>query len=145
MTRRRLGSMISVLAVLAGTTLAYGSNQDAQPSRAIFSANQAQRGATLFAEHCAPCHGVNLTGTDFGPGLSGADLTARWRNRSVGDLFTLIQTTMPLNSPGGLSAQQNADIVAFLLQRAGFPAGGSELRGEPTALALMKFAALSKR
>jgi mono/diheme cytochrome c family protein len=33
---------------------------------------------------------------------------------------------MPLTSPGGLSAAQNADIVAFMLKRAGFAAGNAD-------------------
>src|SRR5579862_6888353 len=94
----------------------------AQPGKSaadgIYTAAQATRGAALFTEHCAPCHGVDLTGTDFGPGLTDGELLARWRNRSVGDLFALMRSTMPLTSPGGLTASQNADLLAFILQRA---------------------------
>ena len=100
----------------------------------MYTEDQATRGAALYAEHCAPCHGVDLTGTDFGPGLSGAELRSRWRYRSLGELFSLMQSSMPVNSPGGLTAQQNADTLAFILQRAGFPPGSKELSGRADVL-----------
>ncbi len=34
---------------------------------------------------------------------------------------------MPWNSPGGLSREKDADILAFILKRGGVPAGASEL------------------
>ena len=100
----------------------------------IYTEAQAKRGAALYAEHCAACHGVALTGTDFAPGLTGAELRSRWRYRSLGDLFSLMQSTMPVNSPGGLTAQQNGDILAFILQRAEFPSGAKELSGRGDVL-----------
>lgn len=100
----------------------------------IYSSPQAARGAAYFAEHCAPCHGTDLTGTEYAPGLAAGELVARWQNRSIGDLFSLVRTTMPLNSPGGLTAQKNIDILAFILQRAGFPQGRTELSPEASFL-----------
>ena len=108
--------------------------QGASAADGVYTADQATRGAALYAEHCAPCHGVDLTGTDFGPGLTGAELRSRWQYRSLGELFSLMQSTMPLNSPGGLTPEQNADMLAFILQRAGFPAGAEELSGRADVL-----------
>jgi hypothetical protein len=34
---------------------------------------------------------------------------------------------MPADKPGSVSAQDNADIVAFLFSKNGFPAGAAEL------------------
>ncbi len=109
----------------------------------IYTAEQAKRGAPLYAEHCAPCHGVNLAGSDFGPGLTDRDLLSRWSFRSVGELFGLMQSTMPVNSPGGLSVEQNAAILAFLFQRAKFPAGTTELTGRMDVLNGIKLGGLA--
>ena len=49
-------------------------------------------------------------------------------------LFEYMRSAMPLNSPGGLSVQQNADILAFLLRTDGLPAGKSDLTPQPEAL-----------
>jgi hypothetical protein len=41
---------------------------------------------------------------------------------------------MPLDKPGRLSRQQNADVIAFLLKANGWPAGTVELPPDPPAL-----------
>jgi mono/diheme cytochrome c family protein len=118
---------LAAVFVCAGASLPALARTSQTASAGLYTAAQAARGGALYGEHCAPCHGGDLTGTDFGPGLSGAELRARWGRRSLGELFSLMQATMPVNSPGGLSMQQNADILAFLLQRAQFPSGAKEL------------------
>jgi hypothetical protein len=42
---------------------------------------------------------------------------------------------MPQNAPGSLSSQANADILAFMFQVNGFPAGKTELDRQAEALA----------
>jgi hypothetical protein len=56
----------------------------------------------------------------------------------VFDLFELLRTTMPDDNPGGLSAQQYKDIVAYILKTNGIPAGTDSLPGDPEALRLIK-------
>jgi hypothetical protein len=48
---------------------------------------------------------------------------------------------MPLNDPGTLSRQQNADILAFVLGRNAFPAGADDLPTEAAVLSRYKFLA----
>ena len=48
----------------------------------------------------------------------------------IGDFFDRVSQTMPLSSPGSLSAQQYADVVSFILQKSGAPAGTTELPSE---------------
>jgi S-disulfanyl-L-cysteine oxidoreductase SoxD len=93
----------------------------------VYTEAQAGRGEALYREHCENCHGAELAGTEFAPAIGGGDFTARWRTRTAGELFDLVRTTMPLSSPGGLSAQQNADLLAFLLRQGRFPSGKTEL------------------
>ena len=53
---------------------------------------------------------------------------------SVGDLYDRIRTSMPQNAPGSLKAEQNADVLAFILQKNGFPAGAQDLAAQGDAL-----------
>ena len=46
---------------------------------------------------------------------------------SVGDLFERTRTLMPSDRPGSLSGQTYADIMAFIAQKNGYPAGPKEL------------------
>ena len=129
---------LGLIVVMAALVAAVGERrsvftQEPGLSGTTYTAQQASRGSALYAAHCAQCHGVNLEGTDYAPGLQGPELLARWKHRSVRELLTLMQTTMPLTSPGGLSPQQNADILAFMLQRANVRAGQTEVAAIPLA------------
>ena len=92
-----------------------------------YTTAQAQRGELLYQENCAACHGAALAGDEFAPPLTGAAFLAKWQDREIGDLLDVMQNTMPQNSPGGLSRQQNADMLAFILQNTNVPAGNIEL------------------
>lgn len=121
------GALATALLLGADGWFTRAAAQPAPIAGAQYTAQQASRGGPLYAEHCAQCHGANLEGTDFAPGLQAPELFARWKHRTVAELLTVIQTTMPLTSPGGLSPQQNADVLAYMLQRAKVPAGTAEL------------------
>ena len=118
-------------AVLLAATL-----QTAGPSvwDGVYTADQTRRGETAYLQTCASCHGTALEGGDMTPPLVGGAFTANWNDLTVGDLFERIRTTMPLDKPGRLSRQQNADVIAFLLKANGWPAGTVELPPDPPAL-----------
>src|SRR5215467_1034807 len=96
----------------------------------VYTDDQAKRGEGLYSQYCASCHGPDLAGGEMAPGLTGGEFSSNWNDLSLGDLFERIRVSMPQNSPGSLSRQQNADILAFMLSKANVPAGSSEL---PTA------------
>src|SRR5258706_3947963 len=101
----------------------------------VYSEAQAKRGVEKYGQSCAKCHGPDLAGADVAPPLVGVEFNSGWNDLSVGDLFERLQVTMPADKPGSLSRQDNADIVAFLLTKNGFPAGDAEL---PTQAELLK-------
>jgi mono/diheme cytochrome c family protein len=102
---------------------------------AVYSDAQAKKGETAYSQYCAKCHGPDLMGADVAPPLSGVEFTSGWNDLTVGDLFERVRITMPADKPGSVSAQDNADIVAFMLSRNGFPAGPSDL---PTQAEVLK-------
>ena len=75
---------------------------------------------------------------------TGASFTARWGSGTLADLFTMMSTTMPQGSPGSLSPDDYASIVAFYLQRSGFPSGATDLPASAAALQAMRVSALPK-
>ena len=90
----------------------------------------AKRGAALYNQRCAMCHGVALMGSDEAPALTGVAFLANWNNLTVGDLAERIRVSMPPSNPGQLNRQQIVDVVTHLLSINGFPAGKAELGGE---------------
>jgi len=107
----------------------------------IYTEEQTKRGEPLYAQHCASCHGADLTGGEMAPALTGGDFKSTWNGLSIGDLFERMRISMPQNNPGSLSRAQNADILAFVLLKADFPAGKTDLATQTEVLKQIKFAA----
>jgi quinoprotein glucose dehydrogenase len=105
----------------------------------IYTEEQATRGKALYASECSSCHGAELTGGEMAPGLAGGEFISGWDGLTVGDLFERIRISMPQNSPGSLSGQQNADILSFVFSVNKFPTGTSELPKEAGILKQIKF------
>lgn len=103
----------------------------------VFSESQAARGKENFLTgRCGGCHKLDLTG-DRGPALKGDDFLAHWENGSVVTLFDKIRETMPPNAPNETTDDAKVDIVAYLLQQNGYPAGKSELRADADSLGII--------
>ena len=107
---------------------------DASVWDGVYTADQTRRGEAAYLQTCASCHGTALEGGDMTPALVGGVFTSNWNDLTVGDLFERIRTTMPLDTPGRLSRQQNADVIAFMLKANGWPAGTTDLASDLAAL-----------
>jgi mono/diheme cytochrome c family protein len=118
------GALSGALAGAAGKTVWDG----------VYSAAQADRGKDIFAQQCSGCHGDFLDG-DGANGrvvaLSGDTFADNWESASLNDLFVKIGRTMPRSSPGTLSSADTLNLMAFVLQYNGFPAGTGDLRESP--------------
>jgi len=78
-------------------------------------------------------------GGESAPALTGGGFLANWNGLTLGDLFDRIKKTMPQTSPGKLTRQQNADVLAFMLSRNKFPAGKAELYKQSEMLKEIRF------
>ena len=99
----------------------------------VYSAAQAERGATLYGQQCASCHGDKLEGVQ-GPPLTTDVFLGRWQAQPLSDLANKIRNTMPAGAPGSLSPQQSVDLVAHILKTSGFPAGTTDLASDEASL-----------
>ena len=93
----------------------------------VYTDAQAKRGAQVYADTCASCHGADMKGTSVIPSLSGPEFESFWRGQPLGDLFEKISTTMPKSMPGSLTPQQSADVTAYMLTMLKAPAGKADL------------------
>ncbi len=116
-------------ALLAALVVAVGGTVlgQAQTGQALYSANQAQTGEALYLQQCASCHLTDLRGQFEAPELAGPNFRNIWGNRSVADLLTVIDETMPVQAPGSLSEEQRSAIVAFILRENGVAPSGTRL------------------
>ena len=100
----------------------------------VYTKEQSTRGESTYLEECARCHGQNLLGGEAAPPVAGADFLKGWNGKTAGELFERIRKTMPEDNPGGLSARQSADVLAYLFSANRFPVGEKELEREAEAL-----------
>ena len=119
-----------------GLAIALGAAVPTDINAGIFSVAQSDRGAVVYATHCAACHGVTLNG-GAAPTLNGPFWTS-WSGRSVGELYQLVQGSMPQDAPSSLSDADYAAVVAHMLKTGGYPAGPADLPPTPEALAAIK-------
>jgi mono/diheme cytochrome c family protein len=132
------------LGVCLFSTVVFGQAAASSVWDGVFSEEQVKRGVASYQRECSSCHGVALEGGDMTPPLVGGAFTSNWNDLTVGDLFDRIRLTMPLDSPGKLSRQQNADVIAFILKTNAWPSGTTELPPEAGALKQIRIEA-SKR
>jgi S-disulfanyl-L-cysteine oxidoreductase SoxD len=107
----------------------------------VFTEEQAKRGEEMYRKECASCHGDSLVGGGGAAPLTGGTFLSNWNGLTVGDLFDRIRKTMPQGSPGKLTRQQDADILAYLLSFNKFPAGKTELQKQVEFLKEIRFEA----
>ena len=103
----------------------------------VYSPAQARKGADTYRKFCSSCHSP--------AGHSGEVFQSTWSGRTAADLFDYLRTTMPNNNPGGLSRSQYADIVSYLLQLNGMPAGTQTLSSDLKQLERIRIAGWSNR
>jgi cytochrome c len=137
-----LGASIRVNAEKHGTqTQASQGSETRSVWDGVYTEEQAKRGEDLYRKECASCHGDTLVGGGGAAPLSGGTFLSNWNGLTVGDLFDRIRKTMPQGSPGKLTKQQDADILAYLLSFNKFPAGEAELKKQVEFLKEIRFEA----
>ncbi|MBV8435186.1 MAG: cytochrome c oxidase assembly protein [Candidatus Eremiobacteraeota bacterium] len=110
--------------VLAVLTASFALRASADPPAPSYADDQARKGQTLFYRHCAECHGATLGG-HFGPALAGGGDNVRWA--TVSYVWQYMTAHMPAGNAGGLTQTEYLDVMAFLLESHGRPAGKTAL------------------
>ena len=93
-----------------------------------YSDAQAKRGEAVYVAECVSCHGEDLSGQQGR--LIGDRFMRDWREDNLNNLFRRTKAVMPRRAPGILTDGQYFDVVAYVLQQNGFPAGAQDLNAE---------------
>jgi S-disulfanyl-L-cysteine oxidoreductase SoxD len=129
-----MSSRLQILVLLSAALLRAQAPAAKTVRDGVYSGAQAARGESAFGMNCAKCH----EGADVdGPPLTGDPFIDRWREDNLVSLFTFIRTKMPQDAPGKLTESAYLDILAYLLQRNGNPAGPAELSSASLASTLL--------
>lgn len=87
---------------------------------------QARAGEGDYAAQCASCHGAALEG-DLGPALVGKPFWRLWGGKPFSAVYTEVHARMPMQAPGTNAPAVSLDVLAFMLERNGVPAGPKAL------------------
>jgi S-disulfanyl-L-cysteine oxidoreductase SoxD len=141
--KKRYGIAIMIAAGILAAGLGAQTNKSVWDG--VYTAEQAKRGQPIYVKECASCHSADLTGGESAPPLAGGQFMSNWEGLSASELFKRMKESMPQNKPGSLSGQDNADMLAYMLQVNGFPAGKVELARQPEALASIMLESQKKK
>lgn len=112
------------MVVLAVVFAAYSQTKQATVLDGVYTEQQAARGEEQYEAICATCHEGDEP--EANP-PKGSEFIERWREAPVSFLYNFIHTNMPGDKPGSLPEATYLDVVAYLLNANGYPAGTSEL------------------
>ena len=93
----------------------------------VYTEPQAARGAITFSASCARCHSSEPNAGEEGRRLAGDHFWQSFRESTVDHLLDFVSKNMPNGAGGSLSANNYADLVAFILSQNGLPSGSAEL------------------
>lgn len=120
-------SISGLAAVVCAVALGFAANAVAQDAVGgdWVTPEQVERGQSTYQQRCSTCHGT--------------DIVSIFKSfPSAGQFYGFISTTMPGDAPGSLTAQQYADIIAYLATENGMPTGTEELPPDDEVLATIR-------
>jgi mono/diheme cytochrome c family protein len=101
----------------------------------IFTAEQAKNGEAVFQAKCAGCHGPDLHSIDpEAPDLTEGAFRFGWQGKTIANRYETIRSSMPYGNARSLDDQTYVDLVAYILQFNGIPAGKQKLEPDVRVL-----------
>ena len=123
------GAMVAVAFIPRAAHAQNGRDSTARAA-SLYTAEQASRGEQVYRRICVECHEtLEYTGSEF---------RAKWNGRPAFELFDLIRSTMPEEAPGSLTAQQYADVLAYMMKLNAVAPGQTPLPTDTDALKKLK-------
>jgi mono/diheme cytochrome c family protein len=95
----------------------------------IYSKAQADAAKAKFDAICADCHAFTVAEKKRPADLPLGDepFFKKWEGRGLDEMATLIVTTMPNDGSAVVSDEDTLNLLAYILQRNGYPAGSAPL------------------
>jgi mono/diheme cytochrome c family protein len=129
MTRTKIVAVAGLIAALSSSAALADTVYTEGPKNIfenVYSSEQAQRGKKIYANNCASCHGSKGGGGPAAPALTGSSFDYK-AGGSLADVMDFMIMAMPPEAPGKLRNKEYSDILAFVLELHGAPAGETEL------------------
>lgn len=124
-----------VLALAVSSAAAHGSTVQKTTNDGLYSKAQADAAKARFEKICADCHAFSAAASrrPTDPPLGDEPFLRKWDGRALDDLVNLIVMTMPNDGSAVVSDAEAVNLVAYILQQNGYPAGAKPLTKDATA------------
>ena len=121
--------VVAVGVVLARPSSAAEPTVQKSTNDGVYSKAQADGAKAQFDKICADCHPFSDAEKKRPKDipLGGDTFFQIWTGRSLGEMTSTIALTMPNDGSAVLSEEEALSMVAFILQKNGFPAGTNAL------------------
>ncbi|MBJ6987914.1 MULTISPECIES: cytochrome c [unclassified Devosia] len=129
MTRTKIVAVAGLIAALSTSAALADTVYTVGPKNifeGVYSADQASRGKQIYMDSCANCHGSKGGGGPAAPPLTGSALDYK-AGGTLADVMDFMIMAMPPEAPGKLRNKEYSDVLAFMLELHGAPAGETEL------------------
>lgn len=102
----------------------------------VYTKVQADAAKKQFDTLCAGCHPFSVAAKKKPNDLplGGDPFFESWQGRSLSEMITLIALTMPNDGSATLTDAEATNLVAYILQQNGYPAGSKPLIKETAAV-----------
>jgi cytochrome c5 len=116
-------------ALALSATVAPGSSPQKTTNDGIYTKEQADGAKAKFDKICADCHAFTVAAKkkEKDVPLGDEPFTKNWDGRTLGEMVTTIALTMPNDGSAVVTEDEAVDLVAYVLQQNGFPAGSTPL------------------
>lgn len=106
----------------------------------IYTKAQADGARKQFDKICADCHPFTVAAKKKPKDLPLGDepFFENWTGRPLTELVTVIALTMPNDGSAVVTEAEAVDLVAYILQQNGFPAGSKPLTKETASAVLAR-------
>jgi polar amino acid transport system substrate-binding protein len=125
------GSLVVWATVLAFSTAgpAQASAPQATSNEGLYTKAQADGAKKQFDKICADCHPFTVAAKKKPKDLPLGEepFFEQWTGRPLTELVTLIALTMPNDGSAVVTEEEAVDLVAYILQQNGYPAGSKPL------------------
>jgi mono/diheme cytochrome c family protein len=129
------GATFALVTSLALSSVSAQNGAKSTSNDGVFTRAQADRATAQFTKMCADCHAFAVAQRKK-PGdvvLGGPLFVKAWSGRTLEEMVTTIVMTMPSDGSGEVTEPEGLDLVAYILQQNGYPAGSTPLTKETAA------------
>lgn len=117
--------------ILVAPAGAQGSRPQMTTLDGVYNRQQWLRGQDLYLGNCRSCHTPESH--------AGENFRIVWSGKTLAELYAYIKGSMPKSDPGSMTAQEYADVLAYVLRLNRMPTGPDELPTDSTTLKSIRF------